>query len=230
MSRPGPTVAPGTGLRRQSLRDDAGQVIRAQIVAGEIRPGALYAIGQLAEQLQVSITPVREALLDLAKEGLIEMVRNRGFRIRVMTEADLDQIIQIRLMLEVPAVREIAARGLVDDFAPLRDLAARTEEAAMTGDWVGFLGTDRELHLTLLGHLGNPRLVDIVAQLRDQGRLYGLDHVAGTQDFIESTREHDALLDAVESGKADEAAELMSTHLKHARGIWAGIAEARSEH
>lgn len=218
-------VARTTALRRQSLRDDAAQAIRAQIVAGEIKPDTLYAIGQIAEQLEVSITPVREALLDLAKDGLIEMVRNRGFRVRVLSDQDLDEIVQIRLMLEVAAVREIAEHRLVTDFAPLRELSARTEAAAVAGDWVEFLTNDRELHLALLHHLGNPRLVEIVGRLRDQSRLYGLDRVAGTHAFLDSTREHDGLLDAVEAGRADKAAELMTKHLKHARGIWAGLRE-----
>lgn len=228
MSGPVAADTPSTGLRRHSLREDAADVIRAQIVSGELRPQTLYAIGRVAQQLQVSITPVREALLDLAKEGLIEMVRNRGFRIRVLTDAELDQTLQIRLMLEVGAVREITARGLIDDFAALRDLSDRAQKAAEVGDWVGLVGIDRELHLMLLGYLGNPRLVDIVGQLRDQARLYGFDGIAGSQGLLASTREHDELLDAIEAGRTEDAAQLMSRHLKHARGIWAGMAESRS--
>ncbi|WP_190812861.1 GntR family transcriptional regulator [Saccharopolyspora pogona] len=229
MSDPGAATTPSTGLRRQSLRGDAADVIRAQIVSGELQPGTLYAIGQIAEQLQVSITPVREALLDLTKEGLIEMVRNRGFRVRVLTDADLDQILQIRLMLEVGAVREITAHVLVDDFTALRDLADRARKAVLADDLIGYLGIDRQLHLALLAHLDNPRLVDIVGQLRDQTRLYGLDRLAGTQVLVASIREHDELLDAVEAGRTEDAVEVMRRHLKHARGIWAGRTESKSD-
>ncbi|WP_406293212.1 GntR family transcriptional regulator [Embleya sp. NBC_00888] len=228
MPIPVAAAAPSTGLRRHSLRDDAADVIRAQIVSGELQPGTLYAIGQIAEMLQVSITPIREALLDLAKDGLIETVRNRGFRVRVLTDADLDQILQIRQMLEVGAVRQITAQGRVDDFAVLRDLADRTQQAVFAEDLIGFLANDRQLHLTLLTYLDNPRLVDFVGQLRDQTRLYGLDHLAGTQALLETVREHDELLDAVEAGRTEDAVEVMSRHLKHARGIWAGRAESKS--
>lgn len=219
-------AVPSTGLRRQSLRDDAVDVIRAQIVAGELQPGTLYAVGQVAEKLQVSITPVREAMLDLAKEGLVEMVRNRGFRVRVLTDADLDQILQIRHMLEVGAVREITAQGLVDNFTVLRELADRTQKAADDDDLTGYLGMDRQLHLTLLAYLGNPRLVDIVGQLRDQTRLYGLGRLAGTQILLESIQEHYELLSAIEAGSTEHASEVMSRHLRHARGIWAGRTES----
>lgn len=211
-----------TGVQRQSLRDQAGRVLRAQVIAGELQPDTLYALGQIAEQLQISVTPIREALLDMVADGLIEMVPNRGFRVRLLTERDLDEIVELRLLLEPPAVRQITERGMVDDFAALRDLAALTETAAREGDWVTFLDTDRDMHLKLLGYLGNGRLTDLAGKLRDQTRLYGLDHIAGTHEFFETTHEHIALLDAVEAGDADEAEKLTSRHLNHARGVWAG--------
>jgi DNA-binding GntR family transcriptional regulator len=210
------------GVRRQSLRDQAGRVLRAQVIAGELQAGTLYPLGQIAEGLQISVTPVREALLDMVADGLVEMVPNRGFRVRLLTEQDLDEIVELRLLIEPPAVRQITERHLVDDFTALRDLAARTETAAREGDWVAFLDTDRDMHLELLGYLGNSRLTDIAGKLRDQARLYGLDRVAGTHEFFETTHEHVALLDAVEAGDADEAEKLTSRHLNHARGVWAG--------
>jgi DNA-binding GntR family transcriptional regulator len=211
-----------TGVKRQSLRGQVGRVLRAQVVAGELRPNTLYALGQIAEQLQISVTPIREALLDMVADGLVEMVPNRGFRVRQLTEQDLTEIVELRLMLEPPTVRQVTERRLVDDFGALRELAAQTEAAARQGDWVAFLDTDRDMHLKLLSYLGNSRLTDIAGKLRDQTRLYGLDRIAGTNEFFETTHEHVALLDAVEAGDADAAEELTICHLKHARGIWAG--------
>lgn len=205
-----------------SLRDQAMRMIRARIIAGEIEPDRLYAIGQIAEEMGVSITPVREALLDLAKDGMIEMARNRGFRVRTMTEHDLDEIVELRRMIEVPAVRRIAERNLLSDPAPLYELCAATEKCAAAGDWVGFLDNDRAFHLGLLSHLGNERLLGFVGSLRDQSRLYGLDRIAGSDKLLASTREHTELLDAVAVGNAEEAAQIMSRHLSHSRGIWAG--------
>src|SRR5690349_19297766 len=73
---------PGHTVDRQSYRAQAIQIIRAQIVSGHLEPGSLHSIGAIAERLNVSITPVREALHDLAKDGLVEMRRNRGFVVR----------------------------------------------------------------------------------------------------------------------------------------------------
>lgn len=212
-------------IQVHSLRTQAKDRLRAQIVAGELTPGELHAVGTIAEGLGVSITPVREAVLDLASDGLVEVVRNRGFRVKVLTERDLDEIVLLRRWLEVPAVRAIAAESRVRDDTELRRLAAVTEEAARAGDWVTFLATDRLFHLDLLSYAGSPRLVSMVSALRDQTRLSSLADVAGTEQFLASTREHDALLDAVVAGAADQAATIMDQHLRHARGVWAGYTE-----
>jgi DNA-binding GntR family transcriptional regulator len=217
--------APMDKLESSSLRDQALRAIRARIVSGSLLPNQLYALGTVATQLGVSVTPVREAVLELEREGLVQLARNRGFRVREMTERDLDEIIELRVMLEVCAVRKIAEGRLLADAAGLRSLAAEAERNVLEGDWVAFLDNDRDLHIGILSHLGNERLIQIVRTLRDQGRLYGLEKVAGTERLLESTREHDLLLDAIENGRPDEAAAIMERHLSHARGIWAGRPE-----
>lgn len=212
-------------LAASSLRDQALRVIRARIISGELRPGKLYALGAVGEQLGVSVTPVREAVLDLAREGLVELARNRGFRVREMTDHDLDEIVVLRRMTEVAAVRIIAEKSLLANAEELRERAAATEKCAADGDWVGFLDNDRDLHMGILANLGNERLLRIVGSLRDQSRLYGLDKVAGTASLMQSTHEHHQLLEAIIAGHADEAAIIMNRHLSHTRGIWAGQAE-----
>ncbi|WP_210435765.1 FCD domain-containing protein [Saccharopolyspora sp. ASAGF58] len=114
-------------------------------------------------------------------------------------------------------------------FTALRDLADRARKAVLADDLIGYLGIDRQLHLALLAHLGHPRLVDIVGQPRDQTRLCGLDRLVGTQVPVASIREHDELLDAVEADRTEDAVEVMRRHLKHARGLWAGRAESKSD-
>src|SRR3954447_1482145 len=104
-----------------SLREQAQQVIRASILAGELAAGEIYSASTLAERLGVSPTPVREAMLELANGGLVEAVRTRGFRILTADEDDLDEISQLRLMLEVPSMRIVAERASDDEVRALRD-------------------------------------------------------------------------------------------------------------
>ncbi|TLM82485.1 GntR family transcriptional regulator [Pseudarthrobacter sp. NamE5] len=212
----------GEAVRTQSFREQAVRIIRSQIVSGRLEPGSLHSIGAVAERLNVSITPVREALHDLAKEGLIEMKRNRGFLVRQPTGKELDDIVQIRSMIEVSAVREITEKSLITDFGPVRQLCRRTDAFAAAGQWEEFVDADREFHLTLLGALGNPKLLELVGSLRDQSRLLGLGRLAGSDLFLKSTKEHELLLNAMEAGDAEGAADIMSSHMRHVRGIWAG--------
>jgi DNA-binding GntR family transcriptional regulator len=215
----------GQQISTANLREQAVRIIRAQVVSGRLEPGHMHSIGAVAEKLNVSITPVREALHDLAKEGLIEMRRNRGFLVRTPTSEELDDIVQVRAMLEVTAVREIAAKSLISDFTPLRHLCRQTADFAAAGDWDGFIETDREFHLSIMSALKNQKLVELIGSLRDQSRLLGLDGMAGTKTFTESTNEHELLLDAMEAGNSEQAATIMASHLAHVRGIWAGRSE-----
>lgn len=228
MTSPESTAGPGSGaikLEPFTLRNQALRVLRARIISGAMRPGELYALGATASELGVSVTPVREAVLELARERLVELARNRGFRVREVSEHELNEIVEFRKIVEVGAVRLVAERKLLDQAGELQELARATEKYAAAGDWVGFLDSDRDFHLGIMGHLENERLLQVAGSLRDQSRLYGLDHVAGTESLIQSTHEHAVLLDAVIAGRADEAAAIMDQHLQHTRGIWAGKAE-----
>jgi DNA-binding GntR family transcriptional regulator len=217
--------SPKLSVSRASLREQCGQAIRALIVSGGLEPGEIHSIGSLAEKLGVSITPVREALLDLARDELIEMLRNRGFRVVALSDEDLDELVDLRLMLEVPAVERIAAARPTPDLSELRGVADEITQYAVDGDMVNFVARDRDLHLGILERYGNRRLVQHVRLLRDQTRLYGLQKVAGSPEFLRSAAEHGKLLDLIEAGRAREAADLMRRHLHHTRGLWSGRVE-----
>lgn len=208
-----------------SLREQVAHSVRAALIGGELRPGTVYSAPALAARFGVSATPVREALLDLAKEGLVEAVRNKGFRVTVLSERDLDEIYALRVMLEVPAVGQVARSAHATEARALRPLALAIEQEAGSRDappdLVAYLEADRRFHLALLGLLGQRRLVAMVGSLRSQARLYGLAELAERGQLVRSAREHRRLLQLVVRGDGDAAEELMRRHLGHTRGIWA---------
>ena len=212
---------------RTSLRERVAESLRAALVSGRMVPGTTYSIPALAEQFGVSATPVREAMLDLVNEGIMSAVPNKGFRVVELSDAELDQITELRRLLEVPTVGELA--GAIDRAAVrrLRSLADAVSDAARRGDVVGYVEADRELHLALLAEAGNPRLVEMVGRLRDQSRLYGLEQLAAEGVLVDSATEHMRLIDALESGDRRAAERVMAHHLDHVRGIWASRREDR---
>jgi DNA-binding GntR family transcriptional regulator len=208
-----------------SLRDQVRRSLEAAMVAGELKPGELYSAPALGERFGVSATPVREAMLDLVSEGLAEPVRNRGFRIIEATAADLDEIFELRLLLEVPTLGRLAGAITGADAERYAALAADIVSAAEHGDLPRFLDSDRRFHLGLLGLLGNQRLVDFVDRLRLQSRLPGLDVLAASGALVVTAQEHVEIVDALVEGVSKKVERLMTRHLRHTRGVWAGVQE-----
>jgi DNA-binding GntR family transcriptional regulator len=204
-----------------SLREQARRVLRTSIITGELEEGRVYSVGELAEHLGVSATPVREAVFDLAHLGLVEMIRNRGFVVPPLTDHDLDEIFQLRILLEVPAVEAVAGTLDAEVSARARDAVERCLAGAHAGDVATFIDADREFHLRLLEAYSNGRLVTIVERLRDQARLYGLRDLAASGRLVASGEEHVRILDAVNAGDRAAVREQVERHLRHTRGLWA---------
>jgi DNA-binding GntR family transcriptional regulator len=220
-----PPVATIDFERPESISALAKQLIRTQIVTGALDGPRIYSVPVLAAALGVSATPVREAMRELAVEGLVEVVPNRGFRIAEVSKHDLEEIFELRSMLEVPAAGKIALIATPENMAPCMVLAPQIEEFARVSNVAAFLDADREFHKEFLSVLGNVRLVEIVERLRNQVRLYAIPSLAESGQLDETAREHSRLIDAVLRHEAAEATEIMRRHIVHTRGIWAGEEE-----
>ncbi|MEV0587723.1 GntR family transcriptional regulator [Nonomuraea sp. NPDC050310] len=206
---------------RQSLREQVADALRAALITGEMRPGVVYSAPVLAAQFGVSATPVREAMLDLAKEGLVEAVRNKGFRVTELSERDLDELTQIRELIEVPTVARLADPVHHAAFERIRPIAEEIVAAAERGDLLEYIDADLRFHVELLSLAGNAHLVEVVRDLRSRARLYGLSQLAQQGTLVDSAREHLELLDRLTAGDAEGARQLMGQHIGKVRGIWA---------
>jgi DNA-binding GntR family transcriptional regulator len=212
----------GASRVRLSLRDEAIETLHAAIIAGELRPGLIYSAPALAAQLNMSATPVREAMLDLVKEGLVETVRNKGFRVVELSDAELDDLTELRMLIEPPTISRIAQRGVSrSDLARLTTTVTAIERAAHAGDMVAYNRADLDFHLGLLGLLGNEALVSTVRSLRVRSRLYGLTALSDSGALFPSAHEHRELLELIAVGRAADAERVMQQHIGHVRGSWA---------
>jgi DNA-binding GntR family transcriptional regulator len=209
-------------LRADSLREKVTRALEAAIVAGELQPGVIYSAPGLAERFGVSATPVREAMLDLVREGFVEPLRNRGFRVAEMSDEDLDDIAQIRMLIEIPTIAEVAPLLTPARFEELAVAAGAIERAAADGDILEYLDADRRFHVELISAIGNARLTDLVDRLRRQARLFGLKDLAKSGRLLASAREHRTLLGMLSAQDTRAAEDLMRTHIGHTRGLWAG--------
>lgn len=208
--------------KRESLRDSVSNALRAAIVSGSMEPGVVYSAPTLAGMLGVSPTPVREAMLDLVREGMVEPLPNKGYRVTEVSDADLDEIADVRLLLEPPVVRALTPELDAEQLPRLRELAQAIVDAVDDADLVAYIEADRIFHLTLLEHAGNQVLNSIVSDLRSRTRLLGLTPLLESGKLQTSAAEHLELLDLIEARDADGAYELMCRHIGHVRSDWAG--------
>ncbi|RGE24331.1 GntR family transcriptional regulator [Leucobacter sp. wl10] len=203
-----------------SLREQALSELRARLISGALKPGSVYSAASIANDLGVSNGPVREAMLSLVNQGLMEVVRNKGFRVIELTPGDRENIAEIRALLEIPSMAKLTGSQRVRDSAGrFAALASDIVDAAHKNDIVGYLEADREFHLGLLDLLDNARLTRFIGTLRDQTRQYGLYALAAEGELVSSAEEHQGILDALLGDDPELVASLMKTHLRH---LWTG--------
>jgi len=201
------------GGMEQNLREQVLQQVRAEIISGQSMPGSMYSVPTLAASLGVSTTPVREALLELTRSGLVEPVRNRGFRVVEPTLTELRNLFDLREILELHAAAIVARKSrknlkglsrFADDIAR----AVRTENISL------YLEADRSFHRLLTAEADNARLTEMVMGLRDQMRLYGIKSRAGLARQNESIAEHYEIIELAMAGEEDGLANLLRRHIR----------------
>ncbi|MEU5957200.1 GntR family transcriptional regulator [Streptomyces sp. NPDC047525] len=216
-----PAALPSLGGTRSSYRERVADALRAALIAGELRAGEVYSAPTLAVRFGVSATPVREAMLDLAKEGLVDTVPNKGFRVTAVSEKQLDEYKHIRALIEIPTTAELATSADPAALEALRPAAQAIVTAAADGDLIAYVEADIRFHLGLLALCGNDHLVEVVGDLRKRSRLYGLQALVDAGRLEASAEEHLEILDALIARDEEAVRAVMTRHLGHVRGLWA---------
>lgn len=212
-------------LKRANLRETVLAQIRSAIISGDLAPGEEFSAPSLAREFGVSATPVREAMLELSRQGLVEVLRNRGFRVTEMSEATLVDITNVRMLLEPPAVASICQEIPVTDLPLLRSQAQVIIDAAQAADIPKYLEGDMAFHLGLLRRTGNDTLVDIISDLRAQTRQFGLRELIAAGTLPDNAREHMTIVDHIADRDPEAVRSLLTRHIRHAMGVWAGHEE-----
>lgn len=215
---------PQISARATSLRDQVSESIRAGLITGELAPGEIYSAPQLAAQMGVSATPVREAMLYFEREGMVTKMRNTGYKVTELSAEILDGAAEARILLEVPTMAKIARTctgETAEKVEELRGLAHMLNDAAERGDLVSYLQADLRFHCDFLALAGNPVIVETVSSLRTRSRVTGLRPLAEAGNLVTSSREHEAMIDAALAQDAAAMEAIVRTHIGHVRKEWA---------
>ncbi|MFD8220820.1 GntR family transcriptional regulator [Streptomyces sp. NPDC059697] len=201
-------------VQRASVRGQILDALRTALVAGELAPGQVYSAPVLGERFGVSATPVREAMQQLALEGAVEVVPNRGFRVVRRGTRELAELAEIRALLEVPVVLRLARTVPAARWAELRPLAEAAARAASAGSRATYAECDRAFHHAILALAGNDQLVQFADDLhrRAQWPLAGGPVPRGRADLMADAAEHMALLDALTAQDLPVVQSLVREH------------------
>jgi DNA-binding GntR family transcriptional regulator len=199
---------------RVNLTDQVYAYLRDAIVTGALPSGSQHSVYRLAEELGVSRTPVREAVLRLADTGMVSVERNRGIRIHGTTVEEIRNVFELRLLIEVPAAAYAARNGSEEFFASLRAASDAMAAASAVNDEEQFRSHDRALHGLIADVLGNPRLSSALSGLRDATRARGAWTGNRSRELNDIVSEHSAIVDALLARDPDGAAAAMREHLE----------------
>lgn len=199
--------------------------IRQAILHGEIQPGSEISQVQLAKELGVSRTPLREALRMLVFEGLIDAEPNRSMRVAGYSIPDLDHLYMMRIALETTALRLTMTQLSPEDIGAFEGILAEMSHFAALRDYERWEVPHRRFHRGL-SSTGGDRLRNTIAQLSDHTERYRRLYTTTQQPqgWSAGIDEHRTVLDAVKRGDAEGAVRALATHLAHtAFGVIARI-------
>jgi DNA-binding GntR family transcriptional regulator len=199
------------------LTQRAYDEIRRAILAGALPQGSLTSVRALSEELRISRTPVREALVELANDRLVAFEKNRGVRIIATQRHDIEEIFAVRMLLEVPSIRTAVALMEPVDIDELKrhldEMQAHldNEEEFMRHDW--------RFHRKLLEVTRNGRILSVVESVRNQTRARGISTVGRSRPLESILKEHRSIYSAVRKRDSEGAAAALTEHLKNTREL-----------
>jgi DNA-binding GntR family transcriptional regulator len=200
---------------------------RDRILAGTYPPGSALRQDTLASEFGTSKIPVREALVHLQSEGLVDIYPNRGFQVRPLTTTELDEVFSLRMQIEPAAVALGAKLAIAADHAAAGEALDELNDALQAGEFSSSGRLNRAFHLLLIVPRVQPVASDILSRLHTLAQRYVQAHLRPEGRVKRATREHAALLKAWRLGNSQNACALIHAHIKSTRDDLARVVAER---
>jgi DNA-binding GntR family transcriptional regulator len=199
--------------RQQSLRSQAVSQLRSAIVTGQLEPGSMHSEQSIAAGMAISRTPIREALLQLAREGLVEFVPHRGVRITDFDAEHLAQVFQYRAAIESFCAAKLASQSEPDDLKRLDAELERQAAIIRADDRLAWVEANMDFHTHIVASVGNQLMLDALAPLASHTMRIGYRMNYRRQRMKESVEEHSAVVEAIRRRDSERARALAAEHL-----------------
>lgn len=197
--------------KRTQLPDEVADYVRDLIMSGEARPGEFLRIERIAEAVGVSQTPVREGLLALRSEGLVDLLPRRGFMVARITPQDISDLYWVQALISGELSARAAQHITKDQLATLEDNVRRYSRAAAAGDWELTQDLGLEFHREVALAAQSNRLSLLLSQVT--ASMPSRYTVSGSGNPRRTGKEHPQLLAALKEGDSELARSLMTQHM-----------------
>jgi DNA-binding GntR family transcriptional regulator len=191
--------------------------IKAAILNLDFAPGSQLQVQELSREMEVSRTPVREALLRLQKDGLVDVLPRVGFFVTKLAPRDLEELYELREILESRAVYDAVLSMRDEEMHTFFEINISTQAAVEKEDSAGFLEAEIAFHNFLTESSRNKRLVAMVESMRDLTYRWRILSLNSKEDIRASLKEHKKIADAVQKRDAVLASRLMGEHIQNAK-------------
>ena len=196
------------------LRDVVFENLRTAILEGNLKAGQRLMEVQLAEQLGVSRTPIREAIRKLELEGLVVMLPRKGAYVANMSFKDLIDVLEIRASLEGLAASLAAERRNDEDIIDLEKLAKEFETCVRETNIEGVLKTDIDFHEKIFMMANNKKLYQLITSLWEQVHRFRVTYVSDYDASLSLVEEHNKILQAIKDGDSELAKKYATEHIE----------------
>lgn len=211
------------------LRDVVFNTLREAILRGDLKPGERLMELQLAAKLGVSRTPIREAIRMLEQEGLAVTVPRRGAEVARMTLKDMEDVLEIREALDELAVQLACKKISSEQLEQLRKVKEDFELNTRSNDVKKIAESDVKFHDIIYEATDNPKLVSMLSNLREQVYRYRVEYLKDTNSYPILIREHEAILEGLQSRDCQKAAKAMQEHVENQAAAVKAVIEQQDE-
>lgn len=197
------------------LRDVVFKTLREAILTGELEPGERLMEIKLADKLGVSRTPIREAIRKLEIEGLVNMTPRKGAVVAEISEEDLQNVLEVRRVLEKLAVELACNKIKPQEIAELKSNLKAFTTAISKNNPTEIAKIDVEFHDIIYKATHNGRLIQILSNIREQMYRYRLEYIKDQDTRHTVVRDHENLINAISGKNIEEAKKIMISHIDH---------------
>ncbi|EGK09206.1 GntR family transcriptional regulator [Desmospora sp. 8437] len=210
-----PELDIGSVIKKETMHQAAYKQLKHAILSGKLTPDHFYTETDFAHVLNISRTPVREAVKDLIHDNLLLSVPRKGLKVREFTESEVEQIFLVRKAIESQVIGQLLKTVTEEQISFLENLVEDQKRAIETDDRIAFIRLDQKFHHQMIRFVHYELIEELIIKLHNLTRLIGHQAIKKQGRREEVIREHQEILEALKRGDSDQAKQAMVTHLEN---------------